>query len=424
MKHKILLLVALSFSLTAKPLRVQVGAKAAQKTKLALVGLGTSKALEQAVHVVKDDLEFTHQFEVEIIKKNTVGSKEAVKQLHSKGYPVALFVSEKPEEKCSEVRVYNTRKAKMIKGYKIPYVETMPRSWGHTVADACLPVLTGKEGFFSSKLAFYKEEGTKKQICVADYNGKITRPLVQIKTTAVAPRWNNDPENPLVLYSVYTPLNVELMTTDLQGNKEVAVSFNGLNMEPAFSEDGNEVVMCLSQNESTQIYSYSYNNKNGEPTYTQLTHNDGNNISPTLMENGDVIFCSDYQRGKPHIYRLKRKRGIVKRLSSGGSCYNPAYSRAAQKVAYSQMIEGTAQIVVYDFKTKQEKQVTFGNGHKIECSWSPCGNYLAFSYEAGKQKRIAVHSLLTNKRRYLTSASQRCSYPSWSINYSRFPHKA
>lgn len=424
MKHKFLLVILSFTSLNAKLLHVQVGSKAAQKTKLALVSLGKSTALDQAIHVIKDDLEFTHQFDVEVIKQGTVGSKKAIRDLHAKGYPVALFISEKPEERFSEVRVYNTRKAKMIKGYKIPYVATLPRSWGHTIADACLPVLTGKDGFFSSKLAFYKEEGAKKQICVADYNGKVTRPLVQIKTTAVAPRWNNDPENPLVLYSVYTPLNVELMTTDLQGNKRVAVSFDGLNMEPAFSEDGNEVVMCLSQNENTQIYSYSYNKKSGKPTYTQLTHNDGNNISPTLMENGDVIFCSDYQNGKPQIYRLKRRRGVLKRLSSGGACYNPSYSSAVQKVAYSQMVEGTAQIMVYDFKTKQEQQVTFGHGHKIECSWSPCGNYLAFSYESGKNKRIAVHSLLTGKRRYLTSVNQRCSYPSWSINYSRFPHKA
>ncbi len=422
---KKLLLIALTlFTLNAKPLRVQVGSKVAQKTRIALVPLGESKTLLQAISVVKDDLEFTHQFDVEVIKQGAVGSKQVVKQLHKKGYPVAMFLSEKPEEEFSEVRLYNTRKAKMIKGYKIPYVATMPRSWGHTIADACLPILTGKEGFFSSKLAFYKEEGDKKQICVADYNGKVTRPLVHLKRTAVAPRWNNDSENPLVLYSEYTPVNVRLMSTNLQGKKQVAVNFDGLNMLPSFSEDGSEVVMCLSQNENTQIYSYGYNKKSGEPTYTQLTHNDGNNISPTLMENGDVVFCSDYQRGKPQIYRLKRKRGSIKRLSVGGSCYNPAYSVVAQKVAYSQMVEGTAQIMVYDFKTKKEKQVTKGHGHKMECSWSPCGNYLAFSYEAGKQKRIAVHSLLTNKRRYLTSATQRCSFPSWSINYSRFPYKA
>lgn len=424
MKQKLLVCLLACLSLNAKPLRIQVGAKAAHKTKLALVALGNSKLLGQACAVVKDDLEFTHQFEVEVIKQNAIDSKQAVNALHKKGYTVALFVSENPKEKFSELRVYNTRKAKMIKGYKIPYNSISIRSWGHSLADACLPVLTGKEGFFSSKLAFCKDEGNKKQICVADYDGKQSYQLVGTKSTAVAPRWNNDPENPLVLYSEYTPVNVRLMATNLQGKKQVAVNFDGLNMLPAFSEDGNEVVMCLSQNESTQIYSYGYNKKSGEPTYTRLTHNDGNNISPTLMENGDVIFCSDYQRGQPHIYRLKRKRASLKKLSSGGSCYNPAYSISARKVAYSQMLEGTAQIMVYDFKTKQEKQVTFGHGHKMECSWSPCGNYLAFSYESGKHKRIAVQSLLTGKRRYLTAATQRCSYPSWSINYSRFPYKA
>lgn len=405
-------------------INIQVGAKTAKKTKLALVSLGTSKALEEACAIVKNDLEFTHQFDVGIIKKDAIQSKHDIKELHKQGYTVALFVTENPEAKVSELRVYNTRKAKMLNGYKISYVAASPRSWGHNLADACLPVLTGENGFFSSKLAYYKEEAGNKQICIADYNGKASRPLVHIKSAAVAPRWNNDPENPLVLYSEYTPVNVRLMATNLQGKKQVAVDFDGLNMLPAFSEDGNEVVMCLSQKSSTQIYSYGQTKKSKKPVYTRLTHNDGNNISPTIMENGDVIFCSDYQQGRPHIYRLKRKRGSLKRLSFGGSCFNPNYSIPSHKVAYSQMHGGTAQVMIYDFKTKQEKQVTFDHGHKLECSWSPCGNYLAFSYESGKQKRIAVQSLLTGNRRYLTSTSQRCSYPSWSINYSCFSHKA
>lgn len=423
-KNIITIVLLTLMSLNAKPLHIKVAStKAGHKTKLALIALGNSKELQQACEVVKDDLEFTNQFDIDVIKQDEIHAKHDVKALHDKGYTVALFVSEKPEEKLSELRVYNTRKAKMIKGYKIPYVSSSVRSWGHSLADVCLPILTGKDGFFSSKLAFYKEDGGKKEICIADYNGKAPRPLVAIQSTAVAPRWNNDPENPLVLYSEYTPINVRLMAANLQGKKQVAVSFDGLNMLPAFSEDGNEVVMCLSQNESTQIYSYGYNKKSDEPIYKQLTFNDGNNISPTMMANGDVIFCSDYQRGQPHIYLLKRKREILKKLSSGGSCFNPAYSIVANKVAYSQMQDGVAQIMIYDFKTRQAKQVTFGPGHKLECSWSPCGNYLAFSYESGKQKRIAVQSLLTNQRQFLTSANQRCSYPSWSINYSRFPHQ-
>lgn len=424
MKHTFLACMVLLMPLAAKPLRIQVESKTKQKTKLAVVSIGTSQALKKACQTLKEDLEFTHQFDVTVLHDKKVNSKQSIKNLHAKEYPVALFVSENVQDKTSEVRVYNTRKAKMIKGYKTPHLVHTPRTWGHALADACLPVLTGKEGFFLSKLAFYKEDGNKKQICVADYNGKSSRPLINLSRSAVAPRWNNDPAHPLVLYSEYTPVNVRLMSSDLQGRKQVAVSFDGLNMLPAFSQDGKEVVMCLSQDGSTQIYSYSYNEKTEEPVYKRLTFNEGNNISPTVMENGDVIFCSDYIQGKPQIYRLKRKRGTLKRLSSGGSCYNPAYSIEAHKVAYSQIVEGTAQIMVYDFKTKKEKQVTFGHGHKMECSWSPCGNYLAFSYQADTQKRIAVQSLLTGTRRYLTSVNQKCSYPSWSINYSRFSYKA
>ena len=421
---KLLIVLMLVFSCNSKALKVQVDAQANKRTKLALVVMGEKdKSFGAVCDAIKNDLQFTHQFDVDVLFQTVVHSKSDVKALSKKGYPIALFVNQKPEEKLFEARVYNTRKQKMIKGYKVPKRGISARNWGHALADAVLPVLTGKDGFFSSKIAYCKESGRKKNICIADFDGKFEHPLVEVKDGAVAPRWNKDPDNPLILYSEYTPLNVRLMSTNMQGEKRVAVNFDGLNMLPAFSEDGEEVVMCLSRDGSSQLYHYGYNKRTRETGYTRLTHNDGNNISPTLMNNGDVVFCSDYQQGRPHIYHLKRRRGAVTRLSNGGSCFSPNYSSACHKIAYSQIQNGVAQIMIYDFSKGTEKQITSDYGHKMECSWSPCGNYLAFSFQDGQNKRIAIQNLLTNKRRFLTSTKNRCSYPSWSINYSRFPRQ-
>lgn len=422
---KIIFFLIIASPLYSKPLHVQVDAQVNKKTKLALVAIGQRNAsFETICKVIKSDLQFTHQFDVDVFFQVKMLSKKDVVAFNKQGYPIALIVNQKPEEKLFEARVYNTRKSKMIKGYKVPQIGTIQRSWGHALADAVLPVLTGNDGFFSSKIAYYKESKTKKNICIADFDGKYERSLIEVKSAAVAPCWNKDPINPLILYSEYTPLNVRLMTANMQGKKSVAVNFDGLNMLPAFSEDGQEVVMCLSCDGSSQLYHYGYNKRTKKTGYTRLTHNNGNNISPSLMNNGDVVFCSDYEKGRPHIYHLKRRRGTVTRLSDGGSCFSPSYSLAAHKIAYSQMHKGTAQIIIYDLEKGTEKQLTFDNGHKLECSWSPCGNYLAFSFKEGKTQRIAIQSLLTHKRRFLTSVQNRCSYPSWSINYSRFSLQA
>ena len=422
MSKKIRLLVLLFVPVFADQVQLQVGAQSHKPTSIALVILGKDVP-EQVIKTVENDLRFTDQFEPKISYHAGALAKSDLKKLSEQGFPLAVFINGNEKENAFEVRVYNTRKMKMLKGHKVAKKGTVTRGWGHALADAVLPLLSGKDGFFSSKIVFHKEEGGKKQICIADFDGTHEQVLTTAKSKVVAPRWNKDPENPLVLYSEYTTLNVRLMSIDLQGKKTVAVSFDGLNMLPAFSEDGRKVVLCLSDKGSTQLYEYEYDKKLGRSVYTALTDNEGNNISPTLLPNGDVVFCSDYEMGTPQIYSLKHKKGTITRLSDGGSCFSPTYSAANNKVAYSQMQEGTAQVMVYDLTTGITTQLTSDAGHKLECSWSPCGNYLVFSADEGKDRRIASYSLLTGKKRYLTASNCRCSYPSWSINYQQFPQR-
>ena len=79
------------------------------------------------------------------------------------------------------------------------------------------------------------------------------------------------------------------------------------------------------------------------------------------------------------------------------------------------------QLFLYDFSSKKEKQVTSDAGHKQECTWSACGNYLAYTVVEGKNQRIVSHSLLTGKNKFLTPEGKVCTYPCWSSLYSAFP---
>jgi tol-pal system beta propeller repeat protein TolB len=423
--NKIALILAIHIIIPfyANPVTCNVSAGNSKKTQLAIIGLGEPTTyLKDVCKTVSGDLSFTHQFDVTTQYVKKLGSKKDLTKIYEKGLPIAVFISDEPTQEKLLVRVYDTRTAKMIKGCKIPKHTEVTREWGHAVANAVLPILTTQDGFFSSKIVYCKAKGKKHAVCITDFDGSHEKELFVSDSSLVAPRWNNDKENPVVLYSEYTPVNVRLMTANLKGEKSVAVNFEGLNMLPAFSEDGSEVVLCLSEEGNTHLYKYRYNKRKKRGVYTRLTHNQGNNISPTLLANGDIVFCSDYETGRTHIYYLKQKDGTLTRLSEGSSCYCPSYSRASHKVAYSQMHKGVAQLMLYDFETGQEKQITYDSGHKLESSWSPCGNYLIFSVDHGKNKRLAVKSLLTDKTRYLTSANQSCSYPSWSMNYEQFPH--
>ena len=112
----------------------------------------------------------------------------------------------------------------------------------------------------------------------------------------------------------------------------------------------------------------------------------------------------------------------LERVTEGGYCVAPRYSIKAKKLAYSKTVNQVLQIFVYDTVTKTHTQLTTDRGNKEECSWSPCGTKILYSVEElGKGGRIAMMSLLSKEKHYLTGVSEQCSFPDWSPIYYEFP---
>ena len=401
-----------------------VGARSTKRMGITIAGIGDdTNNLRTVCQTVKNDLLFTGQFTPDTIRLQNLTQKQKVTSYKKKG-ELFLAVWDHPKDNSFEWRLYDTATAKMLVGKRTIKRGKLSRGWGHALSDRVLEALTSNKGSFSSKLVYCKEDPNvknKTKICVADYDGKHEQTLASLDSLAIAPRWNNSTVAPVVLYSEYTASNMRLMTMDLKGERQIATSFDGLNMLPSFSPDGKEVVVCLSVEGSAQLYRYAQNKRTKRPEYIRLTHNTGSNISPAILKKGDIAFCSDFETGRPHIYIMNKKGKNIQKISDGGSSTSPSYSSARHKIAYSKLVSSVSQIMVYDIKTKETRQVTTDPVHKEEPSWSPCGNYLVFSVNDRKMKRLAVQNLLTKKRSYITDGVHRYSYPSWSPHYGLFP---
>lgn len=242
-----------------------IGARTHEKMPLYLgiIGNPENSALQDMGTRIKDDLEFSGQFSVshEMLDKNP--SKKTLEHHAQSGIPLAIYISGSSDPKFFEWRVYETYQQSMLKGKRVKKQGTNPRGWGHRVADALWPVLTGKDSFFSSKLAYCKDVATRtgkiiKHVCVADFDGTNVQ-VFQVPTVTLAPRWNHDPLNPLLFYSEHTNDNVRLRVYDMcSGNCKTASDFPGINMLPTFSGDGKKVVYCASRGSGRcALYSYS-----------------------------------------------------------------------------------------------------------------------------------------------------------------------
>ncbi|MFC1842025.1 hypothetical protein ACFLYA_03070 [Candidatus Dependentiae bacterium] len=414
------------FSTCVQAVDVTVTAQNYDKLNIKVILVGNrSIKLDKIVSVIKRDLEFSGQFDVIVCPEwGSISRTSDIAKHFSADCQLGIFLTKDSSDSVGW-RLYDLESALMIKGQTYNFKGHDFHGWAHNISDEIWPNLTGEKGFFSTKIAYCKDieragKKSHKHVYVADYDGSNEQLLVATPTVNVAPRWNNDPRQPLLFYSEHTNKNVRLMVVDMRGKRKIASNFDGLNILSAFSPDGRRFAYCASRGDGfCQIYYYD-----GE--LKKLTQ-EGNNISPTFADNGNSLyFCSDAHSKGPQIYKydLRRKDDAAyqpEHVLKNGFEVSTAFCPEKNLLAYAKMVAGTMQVFVYNLNDGSHKQLTFSAGDKEECSWSPCGNYLLFSVEKGNKSRIATLNLLTGKMKFITPASHNCLYPSWSPEYELFP---
>lgn len=367
-------------------------------------------------------------FAITVQKFSTIPSSSAIKKLFST-FPLALFINT-IDDTALEWRLYDTQHAHMIKGGKLSLHNVSLQGHAEHVVDQVWTLLTGQTGFFSTRIAFCREikksdKRRVKQLCLIppyfDPQKHNINDWIQILVEGgklFGPRWNRDQYAPLVLYSEGTHSNVRLVSVNLNKQRRIVSNLEGLNLLPTFSFDGKTVVYCLSKNGKSQLYQYALDQLSNTYELKPLVMNEGNNISPYLCSNGDVVFCSDFKSKKPQICIYRASAAQIETITSEGYCTCPTVNEKSGLIAYCKNVQGYMQIFVYRINTKTHEQLTTDRTNKEECSWSSCGNYLTYSVDDGKTSRIAILNFITRERAFLTPESENCTYPNWSPFYA------
>lgn len=418
-----------------------IQAQQTTKTKivLALCGPG-SELLEGIGKVIKEDLEFTDQLSVELVRQEGMfQSQNFVWYAERARFVVTLNMS-RDDEGAVQWRLYKSDTGG--NGVFIKGEETVPSNtlmwWAHAIADEIYTQLTGNASPFLSKIAYCKESDQYKTtanknvncICVADCNGARENVVVPVanagkkiksQTLYMAPCWGVNTEEPQILYSEYTNVNVRLMMVDLLNATAPAIvtDFDGTNMLPTFSPDGRQALLCLSVEGKSDIYRWVPKKRGKGGDYVKISNNNGINISPALLGNGDIAFCSDYELNIPHIYIMNKKGENVTRISEHGGlkreATSPAYCASQNKIAYVQKVKGIFQLMVYDIAADTTVQISSDNRHKANPSWSPCGNYIICSSQDTVSKRLICFKLLTSTWQFITPNNNASyTFPTWS----------
>lgn len=389
---------------------------------LLLLPFGQDKFLSKLSTLVRYDLEFTDQLAVDLKESKTKLEQKIQKKLFDQGISLLLYLNRKSGNKINVVLKDTATEAVYFeKDFEINTKDIVYSA--HKISDELIPILTGEKSICLNSLAYCKRLSPRHQvICVSDYACKKEKTVVSTKTINVAPSFHTKVPT-LLFYSQFTKFNNRLMSIDLKSKQnKVICSYDGLNMQPSFSQDGARVALCLSGGKNSEVYLYDYSlcKKLGKRVFVPLTNNKGNNASPYLLPNENLIFCSDFETKLPQIYYLDRKAKETKRLTNGkGYCAAPSYCLKTNSIVYSRIQNGTFQLFTLNLDDLKEKQLTFGFGDKHEPAFSECGRFIAFSYEREYSKghttlQIAVLNVNSGKIHVLTSGKEAKCFPKWN----------
>lgn len=402
------------------------------KSKCFLFCLDENEISAKLAKTIGYDLEFTDVFKVFLKKSDRVFSKEEHFRLFEKEeVDYSIYIKTLENSKKDYCRIQFCLKNNYSNLSEIDEVFEGPLKdlvWlGHKIASKVAEILTGRPGIFMKELVYCKfVSAWHKVIIRSDYAGNGSHEIVSGKGINSVPCWH--PLLNVLFYTKLTPSKSMLLAFDLKTSRhKIVADFEGLNMQPSVSEDGKKVVLCLATTGNTELFLFDKDDsfRLKKRAFKQLTRNNGNNVAPIFLSNGDVVFCSDFETSGPQIYYLNMRTNKSKRLTKGAYCAGPSYCKCLNSIVYTKVVNGVFQLFTLKLKDidgeVKEEQLTFGAGDKQDPYWAENGDYIYYSYRCPDSKRekrtmqIAVLNIASKNTHLLTSGEQPKSFPRLSF---------
>jgi TolB protein len=313
----------------------------------------------------------------------------------------------------SEVRIYATQAQQMVFGKRYEGEADSARSMAHQIADDILLQAGNYRGVSRTRIAFVSDRRGRqsKELYIMDYDGQGQRPLTANRSLNLTPSWA--PSGRALAYISYRRGGPGLYRAFIfEGKGDHLVDGPGMSFTPSWSPDGQEIAFTSTRDGNSEIYVIRADGSG----LRRLTHHGAIDTSPCWSPNGrEIAFTSD-RSGAPQIYVMDSDGLNTRRLSFEGS-YNDAASwspsREYSELAYASRIErGPFDIVVYNFQTKQVRQLTTMRGSNESPSWSPNGLHLAFTSTRTGTAQIYTMNRDGSNQRQLTRSGANTT-PRW-----------
>ncbi len=304
----------------------------------------------------------------------------------------------------------------LAKQYRETASEDNARKIAHEFADEIIMRLGGGiNGIAETKLYFISSRSGHKEVWSMDYDGQSQKEVTHLGSISLSPRVS--PDNSRIAFTTFARGGVDVAMYSLDLNRVVTFPhFGGTNLSPAWSADGTKIAFSSSRTGDPEIYIADANGTN----LKRVTAFHGPDVSPTWNpKTGAQIAWVSGRTGLPQIYLMDTDGTNVQRVTDQGYAVSPSWSPNGQFLAFSWIrhygpgAPGNQDIYVMDIASKQFVQLTHDAGRNDFPSWSPDGRHLVF--QSDRQGKWQIWSMLadgTQQQRLTTSGEN--TQPNWS----------
>jgi TolB protein len=292
------------------------------------------------------------------------------------------------------------------------------RMIAHRFADEIIKRLGGGiNGIAETKIFYVKgADGGNKEIWEMDYDGQDAHQITHLGTISLSPRIS--PDNSRLAFSSLGKRGWSIRMYSMDLGRLVAFSSpGGTTLSPAWSSDGTKLAFSSDRAAGdSEIYT---SDASGGGLH-RVTAFRGPDVSPVWnpKTNAQIAWCSG-RTGLPQIYIMDADGSNVQRMTDGGYASSPSWSPNGQFLAFSwdrrygPGAPGGRDIYVMDIASRRWVQLTHDAGINDFPSWAPDGRHIVFQRKGSGGMQIWTMLADGTDQHPLTHSGSN-SMPNWS----------
>jgi TolB protein len=283
------------------------------------------------------------------------------------------------------------------KQYSDTASEENTRRIAHRFADEIILRLGGGiNGIAETKIYFVSNRTGNKEIWGMDYDGQGQHAITRLGSISLSPRVS--PDNSRIAFSTLGREGWSIRMYSLELGRLVSFeSPAGTTLSPAWSSDGAKLAFSSSKTGDPEIYT---SDASGGGLH-RVTAFRGPDVSPVWnpKSNAQIAWVSG-RSGLPQIYVMDSDGANVQRMTDSGYATSPSWSPNGQFLAFSWNRKygpgapGGQDIYIMDIASKRWIQLTHDAGSNDFPSWSPDGRHIVFQRDLNG--RVQIWSMLAD----------------------------